>query len=198
MSRRGRAVFLDKDGTVIEDLPYNVDPARVRLAPGARRGLSLLHDAGYMLVIATNQSGVARGYFTERDLERLGEHLSSTCASLGAPLAGFYWCPHLPEGVNEYAVECDCRKPGPGLIVRAAEELDLDLAASWFVGDAWMDVAAGRAAGCRTVMVGPEWDTAAGLALELRPDHAVPDLAAAAELIVRLDGAGVRRPGVAV
>ncbi len=188
------AVFLDKDGTLIEDLPYNVDPARIRLAPGVRAGLPALHAAGYLLVVATNQSGVARGYFTERDLAAIRDHLEAMCAAMGAPLAGFHWCPHLPppEGINEYAVECDCRKPEPGLILRAAEEHAIDLGRSWFVGDAWMDVAAGRRAGCRTVMVGPEWETAADLQPEVRPDFAVPDLAAAAGIILHEDG---RAPG---
>jgi D-glycero-D-manno-heptose 1,7-bisphosphate phosphatase len=177
-------VFLDKDGTLIEDLPYNVDPARIRLAPGARAGLRLLGEAGFRLVVVTNQSGVARGYFTEVDLDAVARHLSGELAALGASLHGFYFCPHLPDGINEYAIECDCRKPEPGLIHRASRELGLALEGSWFVGDTWMDVVAGRAAGCRTIMVGPEHRTAADLPPDRRPDHAVPDLLAAARIIV--------------
>lgn len=196
------AVFLDKDGTVIDDLPYNVDPTRIRLAPGARTGLPALHRAGYRLVIATNQAGVARGYFTEDELREVELHLVGVFDDLGAELAGFYACPHYPDGVNEYAVECDCRKPRPGLIVRAARELGLDLPRSWFVGDTWMDVVAGRAAGCRTVMIGPEWETAASLPDDRRPDFAVPDLEAAAAIIVERTeaarGSGRRRGAEAV
>jgi D-glycero-D-manno-heptose 1,7-bisphosphate phosphatase len=177
-------VFLDKDGTLIEDLPYNVDPARIRLAPGARAGLRLLGEAGFRLVVVTNQSGVARGYFTEADLDAVARHLGGELAALGASLHGFYFCPHLPDGINEYAIECDCRKPEPGLIHRASRELGLALEGSWFVGDTWMDVVAGRAAGCRTIMVGPEHRTAADLPPDRRPDHAVPDLLAAARIIV--------------
>jgi D,D-heptose 1,7-bisphosphate phosphatase len=177
-------VFLDKDGTLIEDLPYNVDPARIRLAPGARAGLRLLGEAGFRIVVVTNQSGVARGYFTEADLEAVARHLDAELSALGASLHGFYFCPHLPDGINEYAMECDCRKPEPGLILRASQELELSLDGSWFVGDTWMDVVAGRAAGCRTIMVGPEHRTAADLPPDRRPDHAVPDLLAAARIIV--------------
>jgi D,D-heptose 1,7-bisphosphate phosphatase len=177
-------VFLDKDGTLIEDLPYNVDPARIRLAPGARAGLRLLGEAGFRIVVVTNQSGVARGYFTEADLEAVARHLDAELSALGASLHGFYFCPHLPDGINEYAMECDCRKPEPGLILRASQELELSLDGSWFVGDTWMDVVAGRAAGCRTIMVGPEHRTASELPEERRPDYAVPDLLAAARIIV--------------
>ncbi|HKG57515.1 MAG TPA: HAD family hydrolase [Candidatus Limnocylindrales bacterium] len=177
-------VFLDKDGTLIEDLPYNVDPDRIRLAPGSRAGIRLLGDAGFRIVIVTNQSGVARGYFTERDLDAVARHLDGELRSLGAGVDGFYFCPHLPDGINEYAVECECRKPEPGLIHRAVRDLGIDLDGSWFVGDTWMDVAAGRAAGCRTIMVGPEHRTAAELPDDRRPDYAVADLLAAARIIV--------------
>jgi D-glycero-D-manno-heptose 1,7-bisphosphate phosphatase len=177
-------VFVDKDGTLIEDLPYNVDPARIRMAPGARAGLRLLGEAGFRIVVVTNQSGVARGYFSEADLGAVARHLATELSALGASLHGFYFCPHLPDGINEYAVECDCRKPEPGLIHRASRELGLSLEGSWFVGDTWMDVVAGRAAGCRTIMVGPEHRTAVDLPPDRRPDHAVPDLLAAARIIV--------------
>ena len=190
----GPTVFVDKDGTLIEDLPYNVDPARIRLAPGARAGLRLLGEAGVRLVVVTNQSGVARGYFGAADLLAVARHLTRELAALGAPLHGFYFCPHLPDGINEYAIVCDCRKPEPGLIHRASRELGLPLAGSWFVGDTWMDVAAGRAAGCRTIMVGPEHRTASALPEDRRPDHAVPDLLAAARIIV---GAPVAASSVA-
>jgi D-glycero-D-manno-heptose 1,7-bisphosphate phosphatase len=177
-------VFLDKDGTLIEDLPYNVDTARIRLAPGSRAGIRLLGEAGFRLVIVTNQSGVARGYFSEHDLDIVARFLDAELRRLGAGVDGFYFCPHLPDGINEYAVECDCRKPEPGLIHRAIRDLDIDVERSWFVGDTWMDVAAGRAAGCRTIMVGPEHRTAASLPPDRRPEHAVPDLLAAARIIV--------------
>src|SRR3954452_5524524 len=177
-------VFLDKDGTVVEDLPYNVDPRRVRLAAGARHGIRLLGAARHPLVIASNQSGVARGYATIADLDRLAAFLHEEFAALGADLVGALWCPHLPEGVNEYAVECGCRKPLPGPIHRAVQKLGVDPTGGWFVGDTWMDVAAGKAAGLRTILVGQERVTAADLAEDRRPDHAVADLLDAAMIIV--------------
>lgn len=183
-------VFLDKDGTLIEDLPYNVDPRRVRFARGAREAVRLWAEHGWRLAIVTNQSGVARGYFTLAELEALAEHLEAEVRRLGADWAGFYACPHLPTGVNEYALVCECRKPAPGLITRAARELGTAPADCWFIGDTWMDVAAGRAAGCRTILVGPEWRLAGTLPPSKRPDHAVPDLVAAARIVVADAGAG--------
>jgi histidinol-phosphate phosphatase family protein len=180
-------VFLDKDGTLIEDLPYNVDPRRIRLAPGAREAIRLLGAAGYRFVVVTNQSGVARGYFTEADLAEVHAHLAAIVRNLGGDLEGFYACPHLPEGINEFAVDCDCRKPLPGLIHRAARDLDVDVAASWFIGDTWMDAAAGRAAGCRTIMVGPDATSASELPHDRRPHHATRDLLGAARVILEQD-----------
>src|SRR5439155_20147616 len=139
-------VFVDKDGTLIEDLPYNVDPARVRFAPGARDAVRLWGEHGWRIAVITNQSGVARGYFSLDDLDALGVHLEHVVRSLGADWAGFHACPHHPDGINEYAIDCDCRKPQPGLIRRAAAALGVDPATGWFIGDTWMDVVAGRAA----------------------------------------------------
>jgi histidinol-phosphate phosphatase family protein len=186
--RRGRGpiVFLDKDGTLIEDLPYNVDPSRIRFAPGAREAIRLLGEADAVLVIATNQSGVARGYFEEHELRAVEDHLASEIRALGAKLAGFYYCPHIEpgEGVNEFARACDCRKPEPGMIRRACQELGLSSDGAWFVGDAWMDVVAGKRAGCRTILVGPEARLADRLPDDRRPDHAVDNLLQAARIIL--------------
>jgi D-glycero-D-manno-heptose 1,7-bisphosphate phosphatase len=185
-------VFLDKDGTLIEDLPYNVDPARVRLAPGAREAVVLWGEHGWRIAVITNQSGVARGYFTLDDLDALSDHLEREVRALGAGWAGFHACPHHPDGINEYAIDCDCRKPEPGLIRRAAEALDVDPAGTWFIGDTWMDVVAGRAAGCRTILVGREWRLVEGWTTDRKPDHAVPDLLAAARICIA-DRAGADR-----
>jgi D,D-heptose 1,7-bisphosphate phosphatase len=181
------AVFIDKDGTLIDDLPYNVDPRRIRLAPGAREFIRLLGEAGHRFVIVTNQSGVARGYFGEAELEAVKAHLEQVVEELGGRLEGFYYCPHLPDGINEFAIECDCRKPAPGMIHRAAEDLAIDVAGSWFIGDTWMDMAAGRAAGCRTILVGPEVPQAASYPPEGRPHHTARDLHGAARIILASD-----------
>jgi D-glycero-D-manno-heptose 1,7-bisphosphate phosphatase len=183
-SDRRPFVFVDKDGTLIEDLPYNVDPRRVRFAPGAREAVRLLGDAGMPLVVCSNQSGVARGYYTVDELRRLARHLHEEVAGLGGELAALYACPHLPTGINAWALACECRKPATGMLTLAADELGADLPGSWMIGDTWMDVAAGRAAGCRAILVGPEWRTAPSLPASRRPTHAVPDLLTAARIVV--------------
>ncbi|HEX5828193.1 MAG TPA: HAD family hydrolase [Candidatus Limnocylindrales bacterium] len=194
-----RTVFLDKDGTLIDDLPYNVDPRRVRFAPGAREAVRLLGGAGYRLVIATNQAGIARGYFTEAELREVERHLASEIAALGGTLEAFLFCPHLPapDGVNEFAIECACRKPEPGMIRRAVDELGVDPARAWFVGDTWMDVLAGRRGGCRTIMVGPEASDAGSLPEDRRPEFAVADLLDAARIILAEDGTAATTATVA-
>ncbi|HEU4672500.1 MAG TPA: HAD-IIIA family hydrolase, partial [Candidatus Limnocylindrales bacterium] len=176
-------VFLDKDGTLIEDLPYNVDPRRVRFVAGADAAIGLFAAAGLPLAICSNQSGVARGYYTLGELASLARHLRAEVTARGAQLAAMYACPHLPTAAGPWAIVCDCRKPATGLLRMAAADLGADLGASWMVGDTWMDVAAGRAAGCRSILVGPEWRTAASLPAARRPDAAVPDLLSAARII---------------
>lgn len=179
------AVFLDKDGTLIEDVPYNVDPDRMRLMPGAAEALARLDEAGYALVVVSNQSGVARGLFSEQALEPVHARLEELFRGAGARLDGFYFCPHLPEGKDpRYAVACDCRKPGPGLLLRAAEELGLDLAASWMLGDILDDVEAGNRAGCRSVLVGSGHETEWVWSPQRRPWGVAPDLAAAVGLVL--------------
>jgi histidinol-phosphate phosphatase family protein len=179
-----RAVFLDKDGTLVEDVPYNVDPTLIRLMPGAAEGLRLLDAAGYRLVVVSNQSGVARGYFAEEALAAVKERLRELLEGAGVPLAGFFYCPHHPKGVvPAYAVACDCRKPAPGLIFRAARDLGLDPAQAWFVGDILDDVEAGRAAGCRTIFLDNGHETEWRLSPERTPHFKAADLAAAAAII---------------
>ncbi len=152
--RRRRAVFLDKDGTLIADVPYNVDPRRIRLLPGVLDGARRLYAAGYRLVVVTNQPGVALGFFAAEALDAVEQALREAFLDAGAPLSGFYYCPHHPAGhVRPYAGACTCRKPMPGLLHAAARALDIDLEHSWMVGDILNDVEAGRRAGCRTVLV---------------------------------------------
>ena len=179
-----RAVFLDKDGTLIEDVPYNGDPERIRLLPGAAEGLRLLSAAGYRLFVVTNQPGIARGYFLKQAMAAARARLRELVTEAGANLAGFYYCPH-EEGspIAAYAMKCDCRKPRPGLILRAAWEHELDLRRSWMVGDILDDVEAGRRAGCRTVLVDNGNETEWLMSEERRPHARVGCLAEAADLI---------------
>ena len=149
------AVFLDRDGTLIEEAGYASRPEQIRILGGVAQGLAELADAGYRLIVVTNQSGIARGYMTEADLERFHDALDRQLHLLGAAVDAYYACPHHPDPDPaprpDLAVACDCRKPKPGLLLRAAEDFRLDLSASWTVGDMWRDIAAGQAAGTRTI-----------------------------------------------
>jgi D,D-heptose 1,7-bisphosphate phosphatase len=180
-----KAVFLDKDGTLIEDVPYNVDPQKIRLFAGAAEGLTALHENGYALIVVSNQSGVAKGFFPETALVDVERTLRRRLAALGVPLAGFYYCPHHPEGhLAEYAVTCRCRKPRSGMLRQAARELGIDLAQSWMVGDILDDIEAGRLAGCRTVLIDNGNETVWRTGRRRRPHHVASDLAEAAQLIL--------------
>src|SRR5579871_3015278 len=149
-----QAVFFDKDGTLIENVPYNVDPEQMRLASGSVCGLLALHAAGFRLIVVSNQAGVAHGYFPEQALVAAKRRLREVLEEVGVPLAGFYYCPHHPEAtIPCYARKCDCRKPSPGMILRGAREHDVDLPRSWLVGDILDDVEAGCRAGCRTILI---------------------------------------------
>jgi histidinol-phosphate phosphatase family protein len=192
------AVFLGKDGTLIEDVPHNVNPDRIRLAAGAQSGLMGLHAAGFRLIVITNQSGVALGRFSEAALEPIRDRLVSLLAELGVPLSGFYYCSHHPDGqVAPYARPCRCRKPQPGLITRAAREQAVDLSGSWFIGDILDDIEAGRRAGCRTILIDNGNETL-WLRSPFRWPHALAaDLDNAACVIVDPDARGRLEPGSA-
>src|SRR5579884_2424299 len=149
-----RALFLDRDGTLVHPRHYPSQPEELVLYEDIAPELRSLQAAGFRLVVITNQAGIARGYFTEADLQRMHDYLREQLASLGVRLDAIYYCPHHPEGViPELAIRCDCRKPQPGMLLRAARDLDIDLPASWFLGDILDDIEAGNRAGCRTVLV---------------------------------------------
>ncbi len=179
------AVFLDKDGTLLDDVPYNVDPTLMRFAAGAPEALSLLGAHGFTLFVVSNQSGVALGRFPYRALAEMESHLRTMFAACGARLTRALWCPHHPDGVvPRYAVRCSCRKPAPGLVVRAAREYPLDIRKSWFVGDILDDVEAGSRAGCRTILIDNGHETEWRDGPRRRPTLSVPDLYQAALAIV--------------
>ena len=143
-----RAAFLDRDGVINIDTAYLHRWEDFQFVPGAVDALRRLRLAGYALVVITNQSGIARGYYTEDDYQALTRQMQRALADQGAPLTAVYHCPHHPGGsVAAYAVECDCRKPQPGMILRAAAEWQLSLPDSILVGDKVSDIEAGRAAG---------------------------------------------------
>ena len=180
-----QAVFLDKDGTLIEDVPYNVDVQLIKLTPGAIEGLLFLQKAGYKLIVITNQSGVARGYFPESALLAVEKRLHQLLASEGIHLAGFYYCPHHPDGVvPELAIACECRKPAPGLLLHAGKEHSIDLQNSWFIGDILNDVEAGHRAGCKTILLDNGNETEWQLSPERTPHYIATDLASSAQVIL--------------
>jgi D-glycero-D-manno-heptose 1,7-bisphosphate phosphatase len=148
------AVFLDRDGVVIEDSHYIDTPDRVRLLPGSAEAIAALNRAGWLIVIVTNQSGVARGLFPIEAMKEIHDHLAELLRGYEARVDGFYFCPHHPSAERaEYRCECECRKPKPGMLLQAARELGIDLARSWMIGDRVGDLEAGSAVGCRTVLV---------------------------------------------
>lgn len=180
-----RAVFFEKDGTLVADERPGTDPAQMRLLPGASEGLARLRAAGFRLFIVSNQPGVARGQFREAALTPVVRRLEELLDSDGAAFEGFYYCPHHPDGrVRAYAVECRCRKPAPGLIEDACREHGLDPLRSWMIGDVLDDVEAGRRAGCRTVMIDNGHETAWRGGPNRAPHLTAPNLAKAAELIL--------------
>jgi D-glycero-D-manno-heptose 1,7-bisphosphate phosphatase len=148
------AVFFDRDGTLIEEVGYLDRVERVALFPWTIDAIRVLRRAGYRIVVVTNQAGVARGYFDEAHVADVHRHLADRFAAAGAPVDAFHYCPHHPEATLEaYRTICDCRKPAPGLLRRAAAELGLDLSQSFMVGDRWLDVQAGQQAGARGILV---------------------------------------------
>lgn len=148
------AVFLDRDGTIIREHGHFWEPRLVELAPGAADAIRRFKSAGFLVIVVTNQSGIARGIYDERQFWQGERRMEELLANEGVKLDAVYFCPHHPtEGDTPYRQECDCRKPRPGMLKRAEREYGLDLSGSFMVGNAPGDVAAGKAAGCRAVLV---------------------------------------------
>jgi len=149
-----RAVFLDRDGTINVEKDYLHRTEEFRFIPGAPEAISLLNRAGFLVIVVTNQSGIARGYFDEAAVERLHRFMDGELDRQGARVDAYYICPHHPHhGVGEYRRECGCRKPLPGMLLQAADDFGIDLAASFIIGDKIADAEAGLAAGCRPILV---------------------------------------------
>jgi len=177
-----KAVFLDRDGTINVNPPSGDFCKRVedmRLLPGVASALKRMTDAGYVAVVFSNQSGVGRGYMTQRDVDDVNARMRELLAAEGVTLAGVYICPHVDED------NCECRKPKPGLLVRGAREIGIDLARSWAVGDSARDVEAAQAAGCRTILVyGNAYPGQREKAEALHPVASVESLTEAADIIL--------------
>ena len=182
--KRG-AVFLDKDGVLLLERPMTADVGSMELTPGAARGLRRLSGAGYPLIVASNQAGVAMGRFAEEALTAVGQRLFEMLSEIGISLTGFWYCPHHPDdNVPAYAVDCACRMPRPGLLLAACQHHDVDLGASWIVGDLLDDVEAGARAGCRTIFLDDGREKTWRSGPYRTPDAVVSDLWQAATLIL--------------
>lgn len=183
-----KAIFLDRDNTIIDDPGYINDPGQVKLLPGAVETLSQLRSMGYMLVIISNQSGVARGIVTEEVLGLIHQRLKELLGKENVFLDGIYYCPFHPDGVvPEYTKQSDCRKPAPGMILRAASQLGIELNQSWMVGDSYRDVAAGKSSGCKTILINCPARPAIKSAGDPEPDRQAVNIKEAGNIIAMYD-----------
>lgn len=180
-----KAVFVDKDGTLVHDVPYNVDPDRIVLIPGVGESLRRLQDAGFLLFVVSNQPGVALGRFPASALRGVEARLDELVGRHGVVFTGYCWCPHPPVGVRN-AVVCTCRKPRPGMLLDAAATHGVALERSWMVGDILDDIEAGNRAGCRTILVDRGGETRWRAGRVRTPNAIVYQFADAAAMI--LDG----------
>ena len=184
-----KAIFIDKDGTLIDNIPFNTDPALIALKEGAIEGLKLLSDAGYLLIVVSNQGGVAYGYFEEKELERVKLKINYLLGDENIYLDGFYYCPHHPNGaVKKYAIDCNCRKPKPGMLLKAKSDFNIDLGRSWMIGDILHDIEAGNRAGCKTILIGNENETEWNINKDRIPLYTACDIKQAADFIITRPG----------
>ncbi len=182
-----KAAFLDRDGTIVVDMHYSADPGKLEFLPGAVEAIKRFNQAGYLVVMVTNQSGVARGLFTEEELRDIHDVMLAQLEGQGARVDAVYYCPHYPEGkVIRYAFDCQCRKPRPGLLLQAARDWDIMLASSVLIGDRLRDVEAGRRAGCRTVLLKDSSGTDdQDDDIDVEADFVADDLLKAAQIVLK-------------
>ena len=171
-----KAVFIDRDDTIAKDVYYCRRIEDFEILPTVPQAIKLLNQHGFKVVVATNQSGVARGYFTEATLHKIHQYMQDELARYDAHVDAIYYCPHHPDD------GCQCRKPEPGLLIKAAQDLGVDLGRSFMVGNSEMDIKAGKAVGCQTVLIAAEPD--AVKEITETPDHVAGNLLQAAQWIV--------------
>jgi len=174
-----RAVFLDRDGTINKDVGYPANIGDLILLPGAAKAIRALNEHGLKVIVISNQSGIGRGLFGHTEVDNFNHELNDRLQAQGARIDSFYYCPHAPTASGE--ANCDCRKPGTGLLEQAARELGIRLQSSFMVGDKISDITAGANSGCRTILLGKDTDTISGF----MPDYDALDLLAAVEWILK-------------
>lgn len=183
---RHRAVFLDRDGTLNVEKDYLYRPEDFVFIDGAPEAVRRLQQAGFKVIVVTNQSGVARGYFGPDAVEGLHRHIQELLAAYETQIDAFYYCPHHPQYGNEaFRLDCDCRKGKPGMLLQAAREHALDLAGSYMVGDKAADIEAGVRAGCRTILVETGYGVMEFAAARQWHPLRASDLSAAVDLVLR-------------
>ena len=183
-----KAVFIDKDGTLIPDIPYNTDPELISLHAHAASGLAALQNAGYMIIVITNQSGIAMGYFVEDRLEMVQAKIEKLLNDIGVTLSGFLYCPHHPEGnIKEYSIDCECRKPKPGMLIQGALRWNIHLNSSWMLGDILNDIEAGNRAGCRSILIDNGGETQWQTGSYRTPDYIAKNIMEASDYILTMD-----------
>jgi len=179
-----RAVFLDRDGVIVEQKEYLNQAEDLILIPGAGEAIARLNTASIPVIVVTNQAGIAKGHLTLSDLEEIHARLRRELSACKAHLDAIYYCPHHPQAtVTEYLKDCPCRKPGTGMLARARDEHGIDPALSYLVGDSTSDILAGKRAGCRTILVATGFG-GSDERYEVEPDLRVADLPEAVERIL--------------
>ena len=179
-----RAVFLDRDGTINVEKHFLHKTEDFEFIPGAPEAIKRLKDAGFLVFVVSNQSGVARGYFDENAVNQLHQHMQNELMQYGTSIDAFYFCPHHPEkGLGAFKLDCNCRKGNPGLLLQAAREHNLDLQHSFMVGDKMADIEAGAEAGCKSLLVLTGYGAKTALKPEAAAVEKCPDLGCAATLI---------------
>ncbi len=169
-----KAVFLDRDGTINRDKGYLWRIEDFEFLPGAIEGLKLLQKMGFLLIIISNQSGIARGYYTEENVQKLHEWMQRTLVNYGVFLDGIYYCPHHPSAsVEKYRQDCNCRKPKPGLFLRAAKDFDIDFSKSYAVGDKLRDCSICEMEPCRGFLIGQNEDPLVILRIQKGSSHQI-------------------------
>ncbi len=186
---RNRAVFLDRDGTINEEIHHLSHVDQFRLLPNASEAIKSFNTARYKVVVITNQSVIARGIISEETLEEIHESMIEMLRKEGALVDAIYYCPHHPTaGAGSLRINCDCRKPQPGMLLQAAEELNISLKDSFMIGDKLSDLVSGQAAGCRTALVRTGYGVETEKQLKggsVQPDHIAPDILEAAKWILQ-------------